>query len=56
MVMAHRPSAIAAVNLLLMLHDGKQVAFGEKEEVLRQVTKTAGRAADQKQKPGPEQE
>lgn len=55
-VMAHRPSAIAAVNLLLMLHDGKQVAFGEKEEVLRQVTKTAGRAADQKQKPGPEQE
>jgi PrtD family type I secretion system ABC transporter len=38
-VMAHRPSAIAAVNLVLMLQDGQQVAFGPKEEVLKQVTR-----------------
>ena len=38
-VMAHRPSAIAAVNWILMLKDGRQAAFGRKEEVLRQLTR-----------------
>ncbi|MEZ5879436.1 MAG: ATP-binding cassette domain-containing protein [Nitratireductor sp.] len=38
-VMAHRPSAIAAVNKLLMLKDGLQVEFGDKKEVLRKVTR-----------------
>ncbi|GLQ24674.1 type I secretion system ATP-binding protein PrsD [Algimonas ampicilliniresistens] len=33
-VMAHRPSAIAAVDLILSLRDGKQEAFGPKDEVL----------------------
>ena len=33
-VMAHRPSAIAAVDKLLVLRSGKQVAFGPKAEVL----------------------
>jgi len=37
-VMAHRPSAIAAVNKLLMLKDGRQMAFGPKDEVLKSVT------------------
>ena len=37
-VMAHRPSAIAAVNKLLMLKDGRQVEFGPKNEVLAKVT------------------
>ena len=36
-VMAHRPSAIAAVDMLLMLRDGKQEAFGPKEEVIKQL-------------------
>ena len=40
-VMAHRPSAIAAVNKLLMLRDGTQVDFGEKEEVLQRITRAA---------------
>lgn len=38
-VMAHRPSAIAAVNKVLMLSDGKQIEFGNKNEVLAKVTK-----------------
>ena len=38
-VMAHRPSAIEAVNKVLMLHEGKQVDFGPKQEVLKRVTK-----------------
>ena len=32
--MAHRPSAIAAVNKVLILHGGTVAAFGRKEEVL----------------------
>ncbi|MBL4806491.1 MAG: type I secretion system permease/ATPase [Rhodobacteraceae bacterium] len=38
-VMAHRPSAIAAVGKILMLNDGLQVEFGPKEEVLSKVTR-----------------
>jgi len=37
-IMAHRPSAIAACDLLLMLEAGAPRAFGPKEEVLRQTT------------------
>lgn len=40
-IMAHRPSAITAVDTLLMLKDGRQVAFGPKDEVLQSVTKSA---------------
>lgn len=40
-VMAHRASALASVDMLLMLKNGRQCAFGPKEEVLRQVTKLA---------------
>lgn len=36
-VMAHRPSAIAAVNKILMLNQGRQTEFGSKEEVLQKV-------------------
>ena len=37
-IVAHRPSAMAAVDLLLCLKDGRQQAFGPKDEVLQQVT------------------
>ena len=40
-VMAHRPSAIAAVDMLLVLRAGHQCAFGPKDQVLRQVTQVA---------------
>src|SRR6056297_508356 len=33
-VMAHRPSAIAAVNKVLLLHRGQMARFGDKHEVL----------------------
>ncbi len=42
-IVAHRPSALAAIDTLLMLKDGQQVAFGPKDEVLAQVLQ--GRAA-----------
>lgn len=34
-VMAHRPSAITAVNKILLLHQGRVAKFGEKDEVLK---------------------
>jgi ATP-binding cassette subfamily C protein PrsD len=37
-VVAHRPSAIAAVDKLLFLQNGRQAAFGPKDDVLRQIT------------------
>jgi hypothetical protein len=36
-VIAHRPSAIAGVDLLLAMKEGRAVAFGPKDEVLAQV-------------------
>jgi len=44
-VMAHRPSAISAVDTLLVLSDGRQVSFGPKDAVLREVTQVAPPAA-----------
>ena len=40
-VMAHRPSAISEVDQLLMLKDGRQIAFGPKQDVLKSVTRSA---------------
>lgn len=36
-VIAHRPSALAAVDKVLAMADGRQQAFGDRDEVLRQV-------------------
>ncbi|MEM7068165.1 MAG: type I secretion system permease/ATPase [Pseudomonadota bacterium] len=36
-VMAHRPGAIAAVNKVLMLREGRQVEFGDRDEILAKV-------------------
>ncbi len=36
-VVAHRPSAIAALDNLMVLRDGSQIAYGPKDEVLQKV-------------------
>jgi ATP-binding cassette subfamily C protein len=38
-VMAHRPSAIAAVNKVLLLHKGQAAQFGDKDDVFRGATR-----------------
>lgn len=46
-VMAHRPSALAEVDLVLVIKDGKQVMFGPKDEVLKKAVanpEVAGRS------------
>ena len=40
-IVAHRPSALAAIDTLLMMKDGQQVAFGPKDEVLAKVLQNA---------------
>lgn len=42
-VIAHRPSAIAVCDKLIYVVNGRQSAFGSKDEVLRQVTAPAPR-------------
>ncbi|MCV0426019.1 MAG: type I secretion system permease/ATPase [Roseibium sp.] len=46
-VMAHRPSAIASVNKLMVLNDGRVADFGDKAEVLRRATRAAPPATAQ---------
>jgi ATP-binding cassette subfamily C protein len=43
-VIAHRPSALAAVDQVLVLSDGKQMRFGAKDEVLRAVIRSVAAA------------
>ncbi len=40
-IMAHRPAAIQECDLLLMLDNGAAKAFGQKDDVLREVVKNA---------------
>ena len=44
-VMAHRPSAIAAVNKVLLLHQGRAAQFGDKDDVLRRTPRPVSVAA-----------
>ena len=41
-VVAHRPNAIASVDLLLMMNQGRAQAFGPKDEVLARVLQREG--------------
>jgi PrtD family type I secretion system ABC transporter len=46
-VIAHRPSALAAVNKVLMLANGQVRAFGAKDDVLRSVLQVVPQEASQ---------
>lgn len=37
-VIAHRPNALAAVDQVLVLNEGRQVTFGPRDEILRKMT------------------
>lgn len=53
--MAHRPSAIAAVNKVLVLHGGRVAEFGPRDEVLKKSVKPkeGARALPQVQRTAP---
>ena len=44
-VIAHRPSAIAGVDLLLVMREGRQQAVGPKDQILAKLVKPAAAAA-----------
>ena len=46
-VIAHRPSAVAAVDHILVLNEGRLRAFGARDQILQQVAQTAPAAAAQ---------
>ena len=62
-VVAHRPSAIAVLDTLMVMKEGKQIAFGPKDEVLKKVLarpvatdgRSAGLTAQQQQPPQPQE-
>jgi ABC-type protease/lipase transport system fused ATPase/permease subunit len=41
-IVAHRPSALAAVDKILIMKDGRMQAFGPKDEVLAKLRRPAG--------------
>jgi PrtD family type I secretion system ABC transporter len=44
-VISHRPSAVAALNMAMVLYDGKSIAFGSCEEIFARVRAGASRTA-----------
>ena len=40
LVIAHRPSALAKCNKVLVIDKGQMMAFGDKDKVLNQVTRS----------------
>jgi ATP-binding cassette, subfamily C, bacterial exporter for protease/lipase len=52
-VMAHRPSAIAAVDKILMLRDGRMTDFGPKQDVINRVAQAAQAAPQMLQRVQP---
>ena len=42
-VVAHRPSAMSCVDLVLLLHGGRQIAFGSKQEIFKNVVVSPAR-------------
>lgn len=50
-VIAHRPQAIAAVDFLLLMHEGDVIAFGPRDEVLKKFVLNAQQINRQPPKP-----
>ena len=48
-VISHRPSALAALNMAMVLYEGKAIAFGPCEEVFARVRTATGQAAAARQ-------
>jgi len=44
-VISHRPSALAALNMAMVLYEGKSIAFGSCQEIFARVGASAGRPA-----------
>ena len=52
-VISHRPSALAALDMMMVLYEGKSIAFGPSEEVFARVRNVKGQAAAARPVPPP---
>src|ERR1700730_9113671 len=50
-VISHRPSALAALNMAMILYEGKAIAFGPSEEIFARVRTAQGQPAQQVRQP-----
>ena len=48
-VISHRPSALSALNMAMVLYEGKAIAFGSCEEIFARVNTARGQAAPTRQ-------
>ena len=48
-VISHRPSALSALNMAMVLYEGKAIAFGSCEEIFARVNTARGQAATAQQ-------
>ena len=48
-VISHRPSALSALDMTMVLYEGKAIAFGQSDEVFARVRNATGQAAAAKQ-------
>ena len=44
-VISHRPSALSALDMAMVMFDGKAIAFGPRDEIFARVARKAGRPA-----------
>jgi ATP-binding cassette subfamily C protein PrsD len=44
-VISHRPSALGALNMAMVLHEGRRIAFGAREEIFARVRGSPVQAA-----------
>jgi ATP-binding cassette, subfamily C, bacterial PrsD len=54
-VISHRPSAIAALNMAMVLYEGKAIAFGSCEEIFARVRAGTAQPGSPRQSPAPPQ-
>jgi PrtD family type I secretion system ABC transporter len=47
-VISHRPSALSALNMAMVLYEGKAIAFGPSEEVFARVRTASGQAGPER--------
>ncbi len=52
-VISHRPSALAALNMAMVLYEGKAIAFGPREEIFARVRNGSAKAAPAAMSPAP---
>lgn len=48
-VVSHRPNALAALDMAMVLYDGRMIAFGPRDEIFSRVAQSAARDAPLKQ-------